>query len=421
MFNQYSIENFKIHKKSELIEFNGLTIFSGTNNSGKTSMIQSIRTLSLMNTAMTTLNSLPLDRMEELGGLKDTLNKSVSREQLINYSFILSKEDGRECFISLNFGSDLLMENIGTIAKEEAVLKNFILRFLCKEEAVEFKFELKDEKIGRVALYSMYRRIDDTYEKVDEVSFIKFVPLTLFEKIGNIEIQAELREWLGELMELDDTRIRYLGPYRTIPQYAKHVENEKLEIDGSNIAEILSIQGNRLIYDSAMTLNAAFHLWTKKIIDSEFDSKYEREFYKLITNEQGIELDVHQLGFGNIQILPVILQVLLAKPGDLVIIENPEVHLHPRWKAKMVELFFDAVRHGVKILIETQSIEIITRIRLMVKQNPELESMTRLYFFEKEGFESEIRLIEIDKAGRLSAWPKDFLDEVVMEDNAKLI
>ena len=48
MINQYSIENFKIHDSSEILELNGLTIFTGANNSGKTSMIQSIRALSKM-------------------------------------------------------------------------------------------------------------------------------------------------------------------------------------------------------------------------------------------------------------------------------------------------------------------------------------------------------------------------------------
>ena len=48
MINQYSIEKFKIHDSSEILELNGFTIFTGANNSGKTSMIQSIRALSKM-------------------------------------------------------------------------------------------------------------------------------------------------------------------------------------------------------------------------------------------------------------------------------------------------------------------------------------------------------------------------------------
>lgn len=421
MINQYSIENFKIHKKSQLIQLGGLTIFSGTNNSGKTSMIQSLRALSMMNKTPFVLNYLPLEQIEELGDLKDTLNKSASRNEEINYSFVLEKEDDEECFVSLNFGSNLMLENIGTITKEEACLKEFVLRFLCRGKALEFKFELQDKMVGRFATYIMYQKIEDDYEKMEEVSFFKFIPLSLFDTLGDMRVQAKLRSWLDELMEIDDTKIRYLAPYRMIPKNAKHIENDYLISDGSNSAEILSTHGEMIIYNNEMTLRDAFNYWTREIMGAKFDAKFEQESYKLITREQGVDLGVHQLGFGNIQILPVILQVLLTKPGDLVIIENPEVHLHPRWKAKLAELFFDAVQHGVRILIETQSIEIITRIRLMVKQNPALENLTKLYFFEKNGFESIIRFIEIDKAGRLSAWPKDFLDEVVMEDNAKLI
>lgn len=92
MINQYSIENFKIHDSSEILELNGLTIFTGANNSGKTSMIQSIRALSKMCIYANKYIYMPLEQIEGLGSLKNTLNKAVDRKADIRYSFVMEPE-----------------------------------------------------------------------------------------------------------------------------------------------------------------------------------------------------------------------------------------------------------------------------------------------------------------------------------------
>ena len=74
------------------------------------------------------------------------------------------------------------------------------------------------------------------------------------------------------------------------------------------------------------------------------------------------------VGFGVSYTLPVIISILKAKPGDLVILENPEAHLHPRGQRKIGELISLAAQGGVQIIVETHSDHILNGIRLCVKR-----------------------------------------------------
>lgn len=131
MINQYSIENFKIHDSSEILELNGLTIFTGANNSGKTSMIQSIRALSKMCIYANKYIYMPLEQIEGLGSLKNTLNKAVDRKADIRYSFVMEPE---YFFISMTFGSALSLNgNDGLLKEDTAVLKSLEMTVLSND------------------------------------------------------------------------------------------------------------------------------------------------------------------------------------------------------------------------------------------------------------------------------------------------
>lgn len=125
------------------------------------------------------------------------------------------------------------------------------------------------------------------------------------------------------------------------------------------------------------------------------------------------------VGFGISYVLPVVLSLLKARKGELLILENPEAHLHPRGQRKMGELISKAAQGGVQIIVETHSDHILNGIRLCAKNrriNPEL---VRLYYFTRKkmvtGSEDKIvPIIEnpiLNMDGRLSFWPDGFFDE----------
>jgi predicted ATPase len=121
------------------------------------------------------------------------------------------------------------------------------------------------------------------------------------------------------------------------------------------------------------------------------------------------------VGFGISYALHVVTALLKATPGDLLIIENPESHIHPRGQAELGKLIALVARNDVQVIIETHSDHILNGIRIGVKEDPEMKDRTILFYFEKIVTDSEqyskITNIEIDNKGELSEYPRNLLEE----------
>ncbi|MCI8664394.1 MAG: DUF3696 domain-containing protein [Hungatella sp.] len=125
------------------------------------------------------------------------------------------------------------------------------------------------------------------------------------------------------------------------------------------------------------------------------------------------------VGFGISYVLPVVLALLKAKSGELLILENPEAHLHPKGQRKMGELIARASQGGVQIIVETHSDHVLNGIRLCAKNGRIDPGLVRLYFFTRKKMKNNdgckiVPVIEkpvLKQDGRLSFWPEDFFDE----------
>jgi predicted ATPase len=121
------------------------------------------------------------------------------------------------------------------------------------------------------------------------------------------------------------------------------------------------------------------------------------------------------VGFGLTYVLPVVTAVLFASPGDLLIIENPESHLHPQGQARLGKLFAQAAENGVQLFIETHSDHVLNGVRVATKQKIISPENVGLFFFVRD-FESDEHKTEIiqpfiDENGRIDKRPKGFFDE----------
>lgn len=122
------------------------------------------------------------------------------------------------------------------------------------------------------------------------------------------------------------------------------------------------------------------------------------------------------VGFGIAYVLPVVLSLLKAKKGELLILENPEAHLHPKGQRKVGELIARAAQGGVQIIVETHSDHILNGIRLCAKNGRVDPELVRLYYFTRHKMEDGITVPAIENPilkndGRLSFWPDGFFDE----------
>jgi len=121
------------------------------------------------------------------------------------------------------------------------------------------------------------------------------------------------------------------------------------------------------------------------------------------------------VGFGFTYTLPILTAVLSAEKGDLLIIENPESHLHPRGQAKLGELFARAANDGVQIIIESHSDHLFNGIRVAVKNKLINNEDVSVFYFERdlrsEEHITEILEPEIEIDGRVKFSPNGFFDE----------
>jgi len=119
------------------------------------------------------------------------------------------------------------------------------------------------------------------------------------------------------------------------------------------------------------------------------------------------------VGFGLTQLFPVLVELLAASPGDVVIVENPEVHLHPKAQQDIGELLALVASCGVQVIVETHSDHVLNGIRLAVKGRASIEpSQIEIHFFLRDSDGASRRLSpKIDEDGRLDAWPEGFFDQ----------
>ena len=118
------------------------------------------------------------------------------------------------------------------------------------------------------------------------------------------------------------------------------------------------------------------------------------------------------VGFGLTYTLPIIVACLTAKPGTLLLLENPEAHLHPRGQTQIAFLLARAVASGAQLIVETHSDHVLNGLRLAVKEGELPPVSVALHYFRSQGTgATEITSPSIGSDGMLSHWPDGFFDE----------
>lgn len=135
--------------------------------------------------------------------------------------------------------------------------------------------------------------------------------------------------------------------------------------------------------------------------------------------EQGKEMtaDFHprNVGFGLTYVLPVMVAILRAKPGDLLLLENPESHLHPAGQTLIGRMCALAAANGVQMFVESHSDHFLNGIRVAVKRGIISPDGVKLFFLERDKSDpahaTTVLSPEIDGEGRIAFWPDGFFDE----------
>ena len=129
------------------------------------------------------------------------------------------------------------------------------------------------------------------------------------------------------------------------------------------------------------------------------------------SDETGFHRPIHT-GFGLTQILPIAVAALSANAGSLMLIENPEVHLHPAGQASMGEFLADVARAGVQVIVETHSDHVLNGIRRAVKTGRLTPEQVLIHFFRPRSDDgAQVHSPALDAAGNIDVWPEGFFDQ----------
>ena len=121
-------------------------------------------------------------------------------------------------------------------------------------------------------------------------------------------------------------------------------------------------------------------------------------------------------GFGLTQVLPIVVAALSAGEGDLLLVENPEVHLHPAGQATMGEFMAEVAAAGVQVIIETHSDHVLNGVRRAVKERTLPGHDVALYFFrprrgDAADGEAQVYTPGMKADGDIDSWPEGFFDQ----------
>jgi len=154
------------------------------------------------------------------------------------------------------------------------------------------------------------------------------------------------------------------------------------------------------------------------------DTRLELRVGRLKKKAKGGERDlvsIADVGFGVSQCLPVLVALLVARPGQLVYVEEPEMHLHPRAQVALSRVIADSANRGVRVVIETHSSLLLLGVQSLVAEGALEPSLVALHWFSRadDGM-TEVRSANLDETGAFGDWPEDF-DEVTLEAQARYL
>lgn len=359
MINNLSIKNFKCFEDLN-IELSCLNVFAGINSMGKSSVIQAI---------------LLLRQSFEMG--------------MLNRGLPLNGE-----LVQIGTGFDLMYRN----SDQDDVT----IEISSDEGSAKWQYQYsKDSDFQKAKFTNM------DPEQIHSINI--FTPTFSYVSAERVGPQRYYKQSYHQIYEKNQVGYRgeLFADYLDKRGLDDKVENQNVLFDNET-SEYLLYQTEKWL----SVISPGIHISAK--------SYQEAGLVGIEYQVYGAEYTPVNVGFGLSYVVPIIVSLLKATAGDLVIIENPEAHLHPRGQRKMGELIARAAAGGVQIILETHSDHILNGIRLSVKNKQIAREKIRLHYFFQE-ISTDLTIGEkvihtkcspvILEDGSLSDWPDGFFDE----------
>lgn len=367
MITNLNINNFKLHKQTQL-DIKGLTILTGMNGMGKSTVIQSLillRQSFMMNDLDAGLN-LKGDLCD--AGISGELACQSSEEHSLKIELKFSQQN--DLTYVFNY-PDNIMDTLLPSVKGNIVDKNILSK------------------------YSLFN------EYFQYLSAFRFGPQKSYNRDTSLVVT---KKQISKIMGQCEYAVHFLEQYKNTDIPVK----ELALTDKNDVTPDL-----RLIVQVERWLRMISPNIKINIEQSGEDFKLK---YKFNREENTITEDITALntGFGITYVLPILIAILSAQKDAVILIENPEAHIHPKGQAILMELMAKAVANGIQIILESHSDHIINGSLVAVSNGLITPDLLSIYYFNREEHQHVAisHPLEISKNGHIKRPPKGFFDQI---------
>jgi predicted ATPase len=428
-----SIENFKSIKKVQQFELKPFTVLSGVNSSGKSSFVQLLlllkQSLELSSDKKVmseigeyySCNELSDVFYEKNNENKISFGMTFKQSEFVNIDFpeVGAKEE-YEVELLIDFrqnGKKIIVSDFVVNINAPDVKKKNVLELHLQENEL-YNIESDSDLYGKGLM--VLRKF------ISPIDFVAFFPLSYEDPGGEKKLFAF--DWLKKAINIFFDSISYIGPARIEPQEEYLISKSDSDVgrSGKFTAQILKDQSkvsvsyrildesnNDIKYISAQKdLLSAVKYWMCDIfgVAEDIYSEKDEDVYRIfLKTKDGIRVNIKHVGFGISQLLPIVVQGLIMKRESTLIVEQPEVHLHPKVQSLLYDFLYSLTLDGKKVVVETHSSHFITRMRRRIAETKDdgMDDRINLTFIENHLF----RTLEMDDYGTiLNYYPKDFIE-----------
>jgi len=436
MIRELQLKGFKSWADTGCLQLAPLTGFFGTNSSGKTSLLQLL--LMLKQTVESTDPKRVLHTGDDLsivdlGTFSDLIHCHQSGSALA-VSIYWDTLDTLKIKDPEKKGKNLFEINqlkFETQVKEEAGAP-MVRRFSYSFDNNTFGMESVENGANK----HTYKLIADPYVAIRQrgrpwpfpapIKFYGFPDevMACFQNVGFLsEIVLELAGLFG--------RTGYLGPLREYPKRIYTWSGEAPSDVGRKgelaVAAILAAR-ERGKYVSPghrkrkRTLEETIAYWLSSMgIIHSFSVKQigkDRKNYEVLVRKTEHSPDVlmTDVGFGLSQVLPVLVLCYYVPEGSVLLLEHPDLHLHPSAQSWLADVFVDVVKNrNVQLIVESHSEHFLRRLLRRIAEEKIQVDKTALYFCRMQNSASVAERLDVDMFGRIRNWPADFFGDEMGE------
>lgn len=438
MLTKLRIKNFKAWKDSGEIRMAPLTVLFGANSAGKTSIPQLLLMLKQTAESSDRLRALqPGDArtLVDLGTYDDLVhNHDLSQPLEVELGWTLGERlettdplSRDQSFTGEALGFSLV---IHADKKHQPQVQSFSYA-LTSGGQVGLQVGMQRKPSGKkfdltTRHYNPVRHTGRPWPLPEPVRFYGFPD----EATAYYQNMAFVSDFVLQ-MERMLKSVYYLGPLREYPK--------RLYLWSGELPDHVGVKGDRaieaILASGARTFNWRPGQHTKSLASvvaerfkqmgliREFLVKqlgdHRKEYEVLVrTSPKLPEVKLTDVGFGVSQVLPVIVECFYVPPRSIVILEQPEIHLHPRVQADLANLFVDAIRarensiaRECQFIIESHSEHFLRRLQLLIAKGDLAASDVALYFVHTEGESARIEALDVDEYGNIQNWPEGFFGD----------